>query len=467
MNLLAKLFLTFALIIVVALGSAGWLINRSAESAYYTYLNGFQQRQLQVVADQVAIRYVENRSWAGIQQWLDQTNLLSSTMPGMGAGRMGRGMGMGQNQQGAFRAGTLIVVDAESGVPLASNAPTVDQNALAAGIPIVQWGEVVAILVARLSLPTIGPAEAALLSHMNQAILLSALGAGAVALLVGIPLILSILRPLHQLETAVTSIARGDLASQVDVSSTDEIGQLARRFNQMATTLRKQEELRQRLVGDIAHELRTPLSVIQGNLQAMLDGVYPLEESEIETIFGETRLLARLINDLHELTQAEAGRLPLARQRIDVSAVLISIADIFTQAATAKQITFIVDDQAQGTQVAADPERLHQILHNLLGNALRHTPEQGMILLGAALLPNGDVHFRVKDSGPGISPEDLPHVFDRFYRAESSRTRDLATSGVGLGLAIVKALVEAHEGQVGVTSKAKEGTEFWFTLPAA
>lgn len=466
MNLLAKLFLTFALIIVVALGSAGWLINRSAESAYYTYLNGFQQRQLQVVADQVAIRYAENRSWAGIQQWLDQTNLLSSTMPGMGAGRMGRGMGMGQNQQGAFRAGTLIVVDAESGVPLASNAPKVDQNALAAGIPIVQRGEVVAILVARLSLPTIGPAEAALLSHMNQAILLSALGAGAVALLVGVPLILSILRPLRQLETAVTSIAQGDLAAQVHVSSTDEIGQLARRFNQMATSLRDQEELRQRLVGDIAHELRTPLSVIQGNLQAMLDGVYPLEQSEIETIFGETRLLARLINDLHELTQVEAGRLPLTRQHIDVSAVLISIAGIFTQAVTAKQITFVVDNQAQGAQVNADPERLQQILHNLLGNALRHTPQQGTILLGTALVPNGDVHFRVKDSGPGISPADLPHVFDRFYRAESSRARDIATNGAGLGLAIVKALVEAHGGQAGVTSDAREGAEFWFTLPA-
>ncbi|MEZ4660950.1 MAG: ATP-binding protein [Caldilineaceae bacterium] len=464
MSLSTKLLLTFALIIAVALGSAGWLINRSAATAYRTYLSGFQQRQLQLIADDAAARYAETNAWASVQAWLDQTDFAVSTMAGMrGAGPMGRGMA--QERQDQLSAGTLVVVEPVSGAPLAGGAEPVDAAALAAGVPVVQQGQTVALLVARLPLPTIGPAEEAVLSDLSRTILLSALGAILVAILAGGSLLLGMLRPLRQLEAAVTQVAHGDLAARVAVTSEDEIGQLAQRFNEMAHSLRAQEALRQRLAADIAHELRTPLSVIQGNLQAMLDGVYPLEPAELETVFDETRLLARLVNDLHELTQAEAGRLPLERQPVAIAAVLAAERNAFAQAAGAQQITLQVDDQAPNVQVYADPDRLQQVLHNLLSNALRHTPAQGIIRIGAATMAADMVRFDVADSGSGIAPADLPHVFDRFYRAESSRIRAEPTGGAGLGLAIVKALVEAQAGQVGVESEEGQGATFWFTLP--
>jgi signal transduction histidine kinase len=233
----------------------------------------------------------------------------------------------------------------------------------------------------------------------------------------------------------------------------------------MAANLQQQEVLRQRLVADIAHELRTPLSVVQGNLQAILDGVFPLELDEIRTVQEEARLIARLVTDLHELAQAEAGRLPLVRQQVKVATVIQHMANSFRPLAAEKDITLITDLPAGSLTVDADPDRLHQILTNLLGNAIRHTPKDGEVRL-AAVEQIDSIRFSVANSGQGIEPEDLPHIFDRFYRVDTSRERDdnFATNA-GLGLAIVKALVEAHGGEIWVESTPGEVAKFTFELP--
>jgi two-component system OmpR family sensor kinase/two-component system sensor histidine kinase BaeS len=254
----------------------------------------------------------------------------------------------------------------------------------------------------------------------------------------------------------------------------------------MAADPEKAEELRRNLLADVAYELRTPLSVLQGNLRAILDGVYPLEQAEIAALYDETRLLSRLVDDLHELAQAEAGQLHLDLRPTDVVEVVQTTLANLAVAAEAKGVRLTTDLAHGLPPVLGDPDRLAQIMRNLLSNALRHTTEGGQIIVSATY--NGRCEFNgaavrivVADTGEGIPPDDLPHVFDRFWRADRSRARqtvgpsispqawDGASSGrgSGLGLAIARHLVQAHGGQMGVESEMGQGSRFWFTLPVA
>jgi two-component system OmpR family sensor kinase/two-component system sensor histidine kinase BaeS len=228
----------------------------------------------------------------------------------------------------------------------------------------------------------------------------------------------------------------------------------------MADELQRAETLRRNLMADIAHELRTPLTVMQGSLRALLDGVYPLELHEIASIYDETRLLSRLVADLRELALAESGQLALNVQAVEVAPVLQATADQFSAAADTQQTRLVLSNTAVLPDVQADPDRLKQVLHNLLTNALRHTTSGTITVSGEAL--DERIRISVQDTGEGIAPEDLGHVFDRFYRADSSRAR--STGGSGLGLAIAKAWVEAMGGTIGVTSQPQHGSIFWFTL---
>jgi len=489
MNLTAKVMLMLALVIGVALLTASLLIGRSAGAVYRSYVAGDRHQRLVRTAEVAGQLYAATGSWADVQT---QVNLTNET-----PGRQGRGQGQrrgqaqeqeqGPDQGQGHGGGDYVLVDSQSGEPLGGDGPALEPGMLAQAAPVVVDGQEVARLAAVLPLDEISAAEQAMLAQVQRAILWSALAAAGVALLLGALLISSILRPLRRLEEGVARVAQGDLDARVAVQSNDEIGQLATRFNQMATSLQEQEVLRQRLVADIAHELRTPLSVVQGGLQAILDGVYPLEMSEIRNIHDETRLLSRLISDLHELAQAEAGRLPLVRQPIDAETALTQMAARFRAFTEPRAIQMIVKPPAAPLVVDADPDRLQQILHNLLGNAARHTPDGGWIELGAGAAFDQRARFWVTNSGSGIPPAQLPHVFERFYRGDISRARSETedaksvregginerineanqTSGAGLGLAIVKALALAHGGQVGAESVVDETTTFWFELPLA
>lgn len=467
MTLFTKVVLTVVLVVIVALALAGLLASQGAGQAASSYMSEVLRQQAAALAEQAAQVYADTGSWEATQEWIDSS---STGGPGMGhmgqnGAPMGRGMMRGEQRRSGMQ--TWLLVDPDSGAPLASGGEPVSGDALTVGAPLVVDGATVALLIPE-ELPTGMEAAAdSFRREVNSAIGWSALAAGLVALLAGGVLVGSILRPLHRVEQAVERIKEGDLDTRIEPISRDEIGRLAAGVNQMAASLHEQEQLRQRLVGDIAHELRTPLSVIQGNLQAILDGVYPLEAAEVRVIYDETRLLARLVSDLHELAQAEARRLPLACEAIDPCAALASTHDLFRPLADQKGVALRVEPQT-APAILADPERLQQILHNLVGNALRHTPPGGAVTLSCRQSGSG-VRFQVADTGPGVDAADLSHVFDRFYRADRdrSRTADTLTSGTGLGLAIVKALVEAHGGQVGAESEPGRGACFWFVLPSA
>jgi signal transduction histidine kinase len=285
----------------------------------------------------------------------------------------------------------------------------------------------------------------------------------ALALVVSVLLIAQILSPLRALTRATESIAEGQTPQKVLLKSRDEIGHLGESFDHMVDNLRRSERLRQTMTADIAHEIRTPVTIIQGTLEAILDGVYEPTPETIAPIYEETLHLGKLIDDLRELAMAEAGELRLSRERVDVGKLVRQIIDATVPALEgAPEVQTVVEGDSPTAMV--DPKRFRQVMANLLGNALRYTPPDGFV----GIVVRGDddeVEISVSDTGPGISPEDLDHLFERFFRGDASRSR--AVGGSGLGLAIVKQWVEAHGGRVWAENRAEGGARFTLRLPMA
>ncbi len=308
-------------------------------------------------------------------------------------------------------------------------------------------------------------------------IVLIALGGAAVASLLGFLLARRITRPLDRLGDAASAVARGDLARRSGLGDRgDEIGSLGRSFDTMAASLEQAEAARRRFFQDAAHELKTPLAVITATTNAVLDGVYQHDDRHLETIRDQSRLLARLVDDLRTISQAEEGGLPLATEVLDVAQLLDQAAGSFAGRAAQAGLR-ITTSTAGPLAVRGDPDRLRQVLAALLDNAVRVTPSGGLIELEAGVVGSsaaagsrdsvggGRVRIAVRDSGPGVPGEHLPHLFERFYQADPARDRASGTSG--LGLAIVRALVEAHGGTVGAESGPGGGAAFWLELPRA
>lgn len=329
------------------------------------------------------------------------------------------------------------------------------------------------------------------LTSISGILLQAGLIAGGVGLLLGLIIARGVSQPLSRLERAAYHISLGKLGERVPVTGTEETANLAHAFNDMAHKLQEAQQVQRDMIADTAHELRTPLSVLQGNLQAILEDVYPLDKAEIATLYDETLVLNRLVHDLHELAKADAGQLCLTMQPTAVQTIIMHSTSLFSDIAQEKEIMMRVDVPEDLPLVNADAARIQQVMNNLLSNAVRHTPEQGNIAVTVGMTPSrtmGDpsdghpsdghpsdpskeaqrgtwVCVVVEDSGPGIAADHVPHVFNRFWRGEASRSRD--HGGSGLGLAIAKHLIEAHGGQIGVTSQVGRGSRFWFTLPVA
>lgn len=337
------------------------------------------------------------------------------------------------------------------------------------GIPVEVDGVVVGrIVIDSMSDHAPEPAspEADFIGRVRQAIMVSAGGAAVIALLLGILLARTIARPVRELTMATQVVAQGQLGHRVPVRTNDELGDLARSFNQMSADLERASELRRQMTADIAHELRTPLSVILGYTEALSDNKLPGTPEIYTTMYGEAQLLSHLIDDLRTLSLADAGELPLNRQTCAPRALLERTASSYAARADQQGVELRVEADADLPAILVDPERIAQVLGNLVSNALRYTPAGRSIVLAAAWTPGGASSLlKVQDQGSGITPDDLPHIFDRFYRGDRVRSQNEGESG--LGLAIVKSIIEAHGGTIQVESVVDEGTTFTITLPVA
>ena len=304
--------------------------------------------------------------------------------------------------------------------------------------------------------------EATFLRNVNSATLVSALVAVLLALVLGGVLSFTMTRSLRELTDATVDIAKGTFGKVVRVRTKDEIGELATSFNQMSLELERATKARQQMTADIAHDLRSPLSVITGYAEALSDNKLPGNEEVYNILLQETKHLDRLVDDLRLLSLADTGELPLTRQPTSLEGLLERVAARHAVSSTQSQIELVIDVAEDLPRVNVDVERMSQVMDNLVLNAFRYTPQGGKVILSASA--RGDsVQIRVKDTGKGISVEDLPHIFDRFYRGDKSRPHDGES---GLGLAIAKSIVEAHGGKIRVESQPGEGAEFIISLNA-
>lgn len=431
--------------------------------------------QANALAPLLAGYYSQNGSWIGVETYLasapqSQNPPATQMGPGMMGpeGMMGSwGDWMGVTRTTGPLADRVVVLDA-SGKVIADTGQAIvgEQHPAehaANGAPVIVNGKTVgAVLVGSMIEPVLNPADEDFLRSVNLSILITSVAVGILALVLGSLLFRQIISPLRALSQSARAIAEGDLGQRVVIHSDDEIGQVARSFNRMAESLAEADVQRRNMMADIAHELRTPLTVVQGSLEALMDGVYDLTTENVAGIHKQTVVLTRLVADLRDLALAEAGQLRLERKPVSLVDVIAQVSEGLEIQAHEKEVTIKAEVAANLPQVQADEQRITQVLFNLISNALRHTPAGGTVTVSAELREDR-VLVSVRDTGSGIPPEDLPHVFERFYRADRSRTR--STGGSGLGLTIAKQIVEAHGGKIWTQSWLGAGSTFAFSLP--
>lgn len=308
----------------------------------------------------------------------------------------------------------------------------------------------------------LSPLEEAYLLRTNRALRLSAIGVTVLAIVLGLTVARTLTRPLQTLTTAIRAMTAGELGQQVPVQSQDELGELARAFNKMSADLAQATRARRQMTADIAHELRNPLMVMIGYLEAMRDGILQPTSERLATLYDEAHHLQHLVADLRTLSLADAGELALQRETVSSQELLLRVHSAWQTQAHQRQILLECHAQADLPAIQVDPERMMQVFNNLVSNALRYTQADGKIVL-AAQRAGDSLLLTVTDNGAGIAADHLPLIFDRFYRADPARSEKSGESG--LGLAIARSIVEAHGGALSVTSAGLgQGTTFTITL---
>jgi signal transduction histidine kinase len=462
-----KLTLAFVLVAAIAAALVAVFIRVTGPARLTQLVMDQQTSQIQQMLTEY---YTSTGSWSGIAvNWRELQWQNSPAPNGPGNGQFGNGNQNGLSLHDRWKffgladANGVLVVP----VPVQGNAvtgTTVGPADLKAGVPITVNGKQVGTLLVANQPPDLNPEENLFLSRTNQALLLGSLGALVLAVILGIFLASTLTRPLQALTKAAQNITKGQLEQEVQVKSKDEIGQLASAFNQMSAEVARVNQLRRRMTADIAHDLRTPLTVISGYVESMRDGVLQPTPERLNLMYTEIERLQNLVGDLRMLTQADAGELPLNLQTINPRGLLEHSAALFEHHASQQNVFLAVEAPDDLPAIHVDEARMMQILDNLLSNALRYTPSGGQITLAGAAA-EGAVILSVRDTGSGIAAEELPYIFDRFYRADPSRHAENGESG--LGLAIVKALVESQQGLVWAESTPGKGASLYIKFPAA
>jgi signal transduction histidine kinase len=447
-SLTLKLTLAFLFVSVIGVALTALVVRQRTQREFDQFV--LVRYQLDLLAD-LSQYYQQTGSW-------DSINAIVIRTPYR---RGGRG-------SGTFPAPVTLVDD--KGLVVYGGlhhdaGQQLSENELKNGVPVEVDGEPVGwVLFSEFinqNYPPPESPESRFLESLNQAVIFGALGAIGVALLIGILLARTISRPLREVTAATQIVAGGDLGYQVPVRTKDELGDLAKSFNLMSTDLAEANELRRQMTADIAHDLRTPLSVILGYMESITSGKLQATPETFSIMYTKAQHLQHLIDDLRTLALADAGELSLIRRPVEPAMLLEHTALDHMVQAQEQEVTIRVEAEEDLPQIEVDPERMAQVLGNLVSNALRYTAKGGEIVLSAER-GQGSILLKVQDSGAGIDPEDIPHIFDRFYRSDQSRQQNGES---GLGLAIARSIVEAHGGTLSAESIQDNGAMFIIAFP--
>jgi len=455
-----RLFLAFTLVALVSVISVVVLARLGAASEVHRFMFRGGNTGVDTLMTALEDYYRRQGSWQGVADYWQ-----SLSPPGhRGAGSTGIGQGMGgmvaQRVRLADPQGILLV---DTSNPTPSGRLTSAE--LERAIPLQADRQVVGYLLPEGGMSFSPMDSDALVSRITRAAMIAGLIAIGLSLLLSLLLSYRLLRPVQQLTRAARQMSKGDLSQRVAADGNDELAVLGKTFNQMADSLQRAEHSRRAMTADIAHELRNPLAVQLAHLEAMQDGVYPLTPENLEPIMEQNLLLNRLVEDLRTLALADSGQLNLVFEPSDLAVLLRRVAERFAPQAEANrvEIRLTLPQSPNGVpEVELDSGRMEQILGNLLSNALRHTPPGGVIRLDIKSTSRA-ILLTVHDSGAGIPPEALPHIFERFYRADQSRSRD--EGGTGLGLAIARQLAAAHGATLRAANHPQGGAVFTLEIP--
>lgn len=460
-SLISKLTLAFLLVAVTAAALVSISIRLTSNDRLFRLIVEQQRSELQTLLSDY---YSTNGSWDGV---VDYWQTMHFRLPFDPQPQNNQLQALSGQPPEGDRHGMFGLVD-QNGVVIIALRPdyslgmNVSQEVISSGAPIEVNGVRAGTILTTSFQPQLSPQETLYLARTNQALLYAVLGAVLVALVMSILLARTLSRPLQALTKAAQNIAEGDLEQQVKVGSKDEIGQLAQAFNQMSQEVARGNRLRRQMTADIAHDLRTPLTVIAGYIESMRDGILQPTSERLKLIYDEIERLQHLVGDLRMLTQAETGELSMNPQPISPRYLLERATAPYMDKCEQQDIQIHVEADANLPEICVDEDRMMQIFGNLLSNSLRYTPADGEITL-SAFEHDQVLTFTIKDTGTGIDPESLPHIFDRFYRADPSRTTDGGEAG--LGLAITKALVEAQKGTIHAESIPGKGTAILIEIP--
>jgi two-component system OmpR family sensor kinase/two-component system sensor histidine kinase BaeS len=492
MGLRTQLVISYLLIVVLTVAAVGVLASRFTERQFSVYVSETGRLEAQLLTALFAEYYEQHDSWDGVTAhiaeldrapWevLSSLDLSDSPWQGWETSDERDLLRLGQQlvdqvtwQQAIWtvvrwiRGGQILLTDTQGLVVADSGGKMVGEQLAPAdlekGARVTVDGQTVGTVVVAAGLGVFNPQASAFLSQVNRGLLITGLVAIAVALVLGWWLAGRLSAPARALTVAARDLAAGNWDQQLPVRSDDELGQMTTAFNEMATEITRQRALRRRLVGDMAHELRTPLSVLRLELEATEDGLQSADEA-VAHVSEELELLERMVEDLRLLSQADAGELPLHLELEDLGTLVMATVERWQGRASARGLTITAQAEPHLPPVKVDRLRINQVLTNLLSNALRHTHEGGRIELRVKATDDSDALIvSVNDTGEGIPPDVLSHVFDRFYRPDPARSRQ--TGGTGLGLSIAREAVELHGGRIWAESQVGSGSTFYFTLPA-
>jgi len=458
-----KLWGSLILIVVILVGLMAFTTNWNTSREFSRYVEESNTRLTEFVSGFLHEYYVQNRSWDGLQEILLERspflNLIVSDETGIIViDTVEEKLGVQISRADLKKSEKILVSDQVVGYFFVSAS----SNKMGMGMMGGRAAGTKDSFINR---------EQQYIERSNTVLWVTGLITMVIAVIIGLALTRQITKPVSALSRGARQIADGKLDYRVEVKTKDELGDLAKTFNKMAASLETSEDARHRFTADIAHELRTPLTIIEGTVNGIIDDVFKADREHLDTVKEQTEVLTGLINDLRDLSLVEAGRLHLELEPTDILPLLERKINQIETATLTRNISLKLNAPETIPPLEIDTQRIEQVINNLLSNAARYTPEGGEITvtvdtIAAASAPGSDkekVRIAIADTGEGISPEHLEHVFDRFYRADDARTR--REGGTGLGLAIVQQIVQAHGGSVRAESTPGQGSTFYVILP--